>query len=374
MSRLFVSARAFNAAGRRGAARGRGFSLIEVLISIFVLALGLLGVAAVFPAVIRQQRAATDNIQGISIQRSVEQVLLSHQQLAQSNIRDLSGQITNRRGWGSLAADAQFSRNGDWSASNPLTGGIPDAAGVSINIATGDMYIGRPDGGDDISEPSFISIPLAERLIPRPYSTGGVEPRFVWDMVARRVPAGSASNFGNAAQRERGLDDDTIQLAVFIRRIESGIRPPAGLRLSDALTGRNLNNPTDRRLPVTVDEQGRPRSDGRIDANGGYSSIERRRYDVVRDVNNVPDPSLIIDDATGEMPAYFRQINQRFVDDLGVVHRVTELVRDPAGAVVALRIDPPLPADLASNVWPRDRFMLFTPQVPAAASVINVKR
>ena len=356
----------------RGAA---GFSLIEVLISVFVLALGLLGVAAVFPAVVRQQRAATDAVQGISIQRSVEQLLMSHQKLSKGNQRDLSGQITDRRGWGTLAADASFSADGSWGEANLVTTDTPASPGVTMNKATGTMFVGRPDGGPDNSDVSFITIPVAERLVPQPNNPAGIEPRFVWDFVARRVPAGSASNLRTAALREAGLDDDTIQLAVFVRRIDAGIRPPAGLRLADVLTGRGVINPQDRRLPVAAEQNGRPRYDGRVADGGGYSTIERRAYSVVGTAPNV-DPSLIIDtEATNDqMGQYFRQINQQFVDDLGVSHRVVEIVRDSANVVTGLRIDPPLPADLASAGWGPDRYMLFTPQIPAAVSVINVKR
>lgn len=361
---------------RHGAAARPGFSLIEVLIAIFVLALGLLGVAAVFPAVVRQQRAATDTVQGISIQRSVEQLLLGHQRLNKQNNVDVTGAITDRRGWGSLAADPQFSANGAWTTANPVAGAAPAAAGVGLNMANGTMFVGRPDGGPDASELSFIEIPVAERLIPQPYSAAGVEPRYVWDFVARRVPSGGASNLRLQYLQEIGLDDDTIQLAVFVRRIDAGIRIPAGYSYADVLTGRNGAVNENRRLPLTVDAQGKPRNDGRIETMGGYSPIVRRQYNLINTADGDVDPSLILDPAAAndELSQYFRQINQQFVDDLGVVHRVTEIVRDPASAVVALRIDPPLSADLTRNDWTGDRYMLYTPQVPAAVSIVNIKR
>ena len=48
----------------------RAFSLIEGLIAVLVLGVGLLGLAAVFPVVITQQRDAVDVIQGMALRRA----------------------------------------------------------------------------------------------------------------------------------------------------------------------------------------------------------------------------------------------------------------------------------------------------------------
>lgn len=64
----------------RAEQKSRAFSLIEVLIAIFVLAFGLIGLAAVFPAVIKQQQDATDD---------------RVQDYAQEAIRDMFDRISN---------------------------------------------------------------------------------------------------------------------------------------------------------------------------------------------------------------------------------------------------------------------------------------
>ena len=55
----------------------RAFTLIEVLIAILILALGLLGLGAVFPVVITQQRNANAVVEGESVASMAESIVRS---------------------------------------------------------------------------------------------------------------------------------------------------------------------------------------------------------------------------------------------------------------------------------------------------------
>ena len=50
--------------GTRPRSGRRGFSLIELLLAIFILGIGIISIAAVFPAGIIQQRRAQDDVMG----------------------------------------------------------------------------------------------------------------------------------------------------------------------------------------------------------------------------------------------------------------------------------------------------------------------
>lgn len=358
-----------------------GFSLVEVLISIFVLALGLLGVAAVFPAIVRQQRNASDTVQGVSIQRSVEELLKGNAKLREKTVITpiTNGVNISPRGWSLLAGNAGFSTNGSWNEAALITADTPTDTGVSINTSNGTMHMAWPTIGT-------ISLPIAERLIPRPQSGGlsNIQPRFVWDFIARRVPAGEGIITGaNLFTNFPRLDDDVIQAAIFVRRIDPSIRVPNGTTLAREFT---RLNPT--YVPVAVDDAGRPSFDGR----GVFGATQAPQYSPIRNMTisfalasdgASPDPTRIIanDETTLGVRAVretLEQVGQKFVDALGVVHEVKQLNAEIIGGdrVIIMTIDPPFATRLLRNAngEPNTPLIFFTPQVPASVSVITIRR
>ena len=81
------------------APRPTGFTLIEVLISLIIFAIGLIGLSAVFPVVITQQRDAQDLSMGISAGESAESILATRF----GNFAGTISQITDDR-WHRVAA------------------------------------------------------------------------------------------------------------------------------------------------------------------------------------------------------------------------------------------------------------------------------
>jgi prepilin-type N-terminal cleavage/methylation domain-containing protein len=371
--------------GMRMQVRG-GFSLIEVLIGIVVLALGLVGLAAVFPTVVRQQQAAADQAQGVSVARSAIATLRMHAELSRPlsdaqlvdrfgvplSTESLDETINplNLVGWSVLTWDPAWSLDGSWQVpivevSAPSTGGQ-----VSMDPTTGDCYIGRANGpfatrlapGNPI-DPRLIRrggvvIRTTDRLMPKAET-----PRFVWDFVVRRQDLGRTQ----ATPLANNLDsfrDDGVQVAVFVRRIDPGIRVGGG-----SLYG-VLANGT--RVPVAASAADVPTLDG-VGGNGTnlrYSMIQPLRF-----VFGTPGKFDEID-LTGPVPAllpYAAQIGQRFVDQLGVVHKVVEVLDSGNPATRRVRLETAIRADYATAAPQPNSFMemIFVPQIPASVEVFN---
>jgi len=263
-------------------------------------------------------------------------------------------------------------------------------------------------------------IPVTARLIPPPIPAAGddaPQPRFVWDLVPRRDANGE------------------IQVAIFVRRVSSGIRVPGGRTLAEVLTGVTRDGtalPGDEwRLPLGYDfnqrrivpngaaaddsdgqdadyavpmgaaarvlDDGKPFRDG----GGTRDNVTEETLGRYIEVGIIGAETLIgpsdnsVDNRAPNGPDdldFLARPGQLFVDNLGVVRRVEEVFRDPDnnGALISLEISPPYNAsalsttsglgdDPNSNEGPRPfiselRQVVFTPQIPVSITVRTLSR
>ncbi|MFT5423254.1 MAG: prepilin-type N-terminal cleavage/methylation domain-containing protein [Phycisphaerales bacterium] len=313
----------------------RGFSLIEVLIAVLVLAVGLLGLGAVFPAVIVQQRAATDSTEAIRAEDYIR-VQLFESGLVDFDeiIRDGSIPVTL-----ALNDDKPYSWNGNSTGGNTRTVRWDDTTGM-LTLPTDKAQTGALRQGREI--------PVRARLFPEIFS--GAPPRYVWDALTHRSRV-----------------SENIEVAVFIRRIDGGIRVPEGWALSNLLAGLSPEgNLVDPVLPVALDKTGDRlvRPSGSPDET--YAVPQVIDIQVIQPVDTrVPVSDRVqMSGLNALAQRYLRVPGQMFVDDFGVVRTVTE-VDDRNKRIV---VSPPFRgAELQA------RSIAYTPDVPIRIRVFAVE-
>ena len=424
----------------------RAFTLLETLLAVLVLGLGLLGLASVVPAVVAQQRDASETIRAGSIAAAIDGQVGPTDGLLRGLIEQADVTYRNNLPYGFGAgttahyfynpanpgSDRPFSFlwELDWAWNYIDETGAPQNAGLSNNtlqryrIDGGLRFSGRNRNDRDFLRAQSFGplqgpdIPVAARLIPPPVPAAGddaPQPRFVWDLVPRRDANGE------------------IQVAIFVRRVSTGLRSPGNRTLSETLTGVTRDGtpipPDEWRLPLGYDFNQRrilpngaaaTNSDGqnadyavpmgaaarvlranrRFRAGTGQQTLVTDetvgRYIEVAALGTptVLGPTANVDNRPPRGPDDFdflAQPGQLFVDNLGTVRRVEEVFRDPNadGALISLEVDPPYNAGAVSNVGiggapnPNDgpgaftselRQLVFTPQIPVSIPVRTLSR
>ncbi len=330
---------------------GRAFSLIEVLIAILILALGLLGLGAVIPVVVREQRVASEATRGVIAANNARAYLLGRPDINRlvgvksAGRPTAAGGVEDGMGFGRwLDEHGNWSTDYNWHILDDM-----------YDRGTGLIRLGP----DDIV--FVVQIPVADRLWPHPSS--GAEPLLIWDIVGRRIPL---RDRGSPALPASATTQRTMELAIFVRRIDSAIRVPPGMRRAEMLLAPQSS--PDFRMPVAMESGSGPTGNG----DGDYYSLpltlkatipSSSRPNVIeldRDPKWVGGPSFQdwwIDRA--------RLPGQKLVDNLGNIYTVVRPDPDDDDNVV---VEPPVSAAALADF----EQVLFTPQIPAAIDVFRV--
>jgi hypothetical protein len=182
------------------------------------------------------------------------------------------------------------------------------------------------------------------RMYPQPYS--GLQPEYIWDLVPRK------------------RTDGTLQVAVFVRRIDSGIAIPGGSSLSEVLVGQiDVNQQNVTVLPVAEDPNtGVPTGNGR----GVYSGIRSAPLTIVQTGSITLAAVSRGDDSVNQLA----RVGQKFIDNLGDQPSVQTIVaREVINDQVILTLSPGYSSDLVDV----DLDVLYTPQLAVDAFVETVR-
>lgn len=324
------------------------FSLIEVLISVLVLALGLLGLGAMFPVIIRQQRQATDATVGTMAANAARLELESNgifrgEAAIPGTAGGPIGDPTPMPPW-SVVLDRLLA--------SPSTRTY--LAAPTYDGPTGMMSVG--EGA------SIANIPMASRLFPSPSPTG-VQPRYIWDLVYRAV--------GN----------DRLEVFIIVRPIDPNIRIKPGLTLSDVLAPQSdageLFPPT--KLAVSASRSSLlPLLDGSISGTSEYSKpVEMRVESGIMYDDSSPDlnrhrnrislkPSGSTEKA---LASTILRTGQKIIDRKGTIYTVVGVPQSSAYEVTVL-VDPPIPGSIedSTDLGP----VYFVPQTPASVTKVTI--
>ena len=171
------------------AARWRGFSLIEVLLSVFILGIGVISIAALFPAGIAQQRQSVDDITGPIVAQNALAILRTKLRPADFGTFEEFG-----------AGPPLFTIDGDWPWLRPafilndpgfssgtidIFNGTGAAAAIEAGIPSGIPY----NTARYATSPIFV-VTQQERYYPmRSLNSANPrppKPQYVWDCMFRR--------------------------------------------------------------------------------------------------------------------------------------------------------------------------------------------
>ncbi len=351
--------------------RTRGFTLVEVLLGIMILALGLLGLAAVFPLVVKQQRESQDTVVGLSVAKAAEAMLRGNR-----GLNNPADDANATGGWAKVSwvlfneAHGKSGGRIDWNDvfTQSTFGNLPPVYGTLADQA------GKLPGTfrvpSDLGAQNDVVLKTSDRLLPAPVN-GGV-PQFIWDCVP--VPA---SPVDTSAALPGTPTFFPLRIVVFVRRLDPGIRVPAGQTLGQAIANGAV-------IPVAADNDGNATLDGR----GKYALFfSPKMNSAYRRFGASGGAFTVIDfpTASSQELGAARQVGQQLVDVDGNIYTVVALPDEsdqPYSGKNPVVISPGIPSEILTSpnstsstvLNGRTPSMLCTAQIPAAVSTFVVTR
>ena len=311
----------------------RAFSLVELLLAVFILGIGLIGISALFPAGIAQQRQASDDIMGPVVADSAVALLRARLSPQQFGTLDAFGQqqfvSTNIGGQVAVAPTVE----GDWTWRRPGFLFADFAATPLVNelgaIDIFSSYFTLNQFGAGVEGVDFSGLNLLRVAVENMDSTGGGDQLFgiPWnrrlglpivlitqgERAYPQVPEGSGSTqrpvyFWECMFRRFG---GRMQVAVFVYRVAPGGGEPRPYSVAQS-TGAAAFIPP---LPFLFDLATPPFGPLRAGGIDGNLATFLDNSSVATQ-NATTTPTELAREYTWQSP------NQWLLDQYGDVHRV----------------------------------------------------
>lgn len=259
----------------------QGFSLIEVLLAIFIMGVGVISIAALFPAGIAQQRLSVDDINGPIVANNALSIIRGKLRADDFGTFEDFGEVAT---WNTNGSSTPFSGTiaGDWpwlrpsflfeddhpgtvSQSPAVPAGTPfdDTGSIDIfnfhrfNSGTSIENSAEFPGGFGASDPTLFGIPY------NVYKWGAASPpRIIFTQSERYYPQVSRAYTGTAAapvvrpSRPQYVWDcmfrrfqGRVLVAIFVYRVNL----PGGSSMSSYTVPKNLTDFNVPPMPVSLD-------------------------------------------------------------------------------------------------------------------------
>lgn len=331
----------------------RAFTLLEVLIGVLVLAIALLGLAALFPVIVREQRIAREGVLGVSVARSAEAALTGNNAMLS---------YASGSGWKSFAGKIKDDANKNrWQVS--LVGDAVDGNSKSIyngsNLSLPCSLIGSVGGRFIIKEEDRLSV-----------SQNLADPALVWDVAACLANDQVVSGVSSAGGQDSVAVPKSIpvRVALFVRRVDPRIRVLPNETLMNVIKRPGV-------FATGVDSRGFPNLEG----TGAYSRpLYMKITDVLASVNNGPLNVLVLDPSnatTGIQPqdlvTMVKQSGQKLVDNSGNVFTVLSFDNNVNN--YNIKVEGTVSTSVQQQARAGKLEVVFTPQIPAAVRTLVIR-
>lgn len=338
-----------------------GFTILEIMIAVLILGLGLLGLGALFPVVIRSQRQGADASYGAMAADAAKATI---QNMDYESALAFPHALPPRDIWRAW----RVNDTGTVAVPAPATGGLnqPTHQHGQWLIPTTDNTTGAIEIGVPGSTVYSFELPVSQRLYPSA-SPSLAPPQFVWDFAIQRVDDGvddgtiTMTPYGPVTNSSL---TDAMRVVVFVRRLDIRIRVAPGRNLYATVADGTVAG-ADHRVPVGVDNAtGLPSNDGTGVYAGPITVGIQFQYTPARD-RLYMRPTV-----TANQWAMVRQVGQKLVDNLGNIHTVNGS-GEAGGRYVTLESSVPsyVTEDSADDITEA----VLTPQIPAAVSVFRIE-